>query len=146
VVVCPLDAPAPKAITRTTKIGTSCLDRILITDDRTSRFWVTLTPESGPLENIVGSNSTPHDVCFARPNLVSVGKRSSSIGRKRHLVDAGRSLDTLHPKASTEGSIFGAEIVDELGDGVNERSPLLGGHRQKVRTKSREPRVCRHLA
>ena len=89
------------------------------------------------------TNLTPDDMRFARCDLVPVLKRRSPIGGPRHLEDAGRAFDTLHPQPGTEAESI-LQISDEIGDRSEEGRLLTWRKSVEVGTEPRQPGKRRH--
>ncbi len=98
---------------------------------------------SGLSEDGMGADATPDHVRLTLDDLITVFKGGAAVVRPRHLENALRSLDALHPEALAE-RLAQTKILDELPNRHQERSLLGWCQSLEVGAKARKPDVRGH--
>ena len=99
-------------------------------------------PDSGPLEDCVGSDSPPDDMGLTFTNRLAVLKGRSTVVCPCHLEDSRGALNALDPQTLAE-SLATIQVIDELCDRAQEPCLLLGRQRIEIDCEARQPGVGR---
>lgn len=92
---------------------------------------------SGVIKDGVLADAQPHNVWFARPDLLPITKRRSAIRRPSHLPHVLSALDSLDPQARRELRRARSQSRDKLVTRCQERMTLLAGQFAHVALKAR---------